>query len=412
MKILTALSGILLAWGGALCYIYQSHAFADLAFIIGLIMIAAGILCSIAYLTSGREQRLPDTLLVECIVTMLFGFAVLNNQVGETMVSIFFGAWLTLAGASRLSQSIAISRFNPKEWARVLPLAAICTLLGTVMMMPTLVSTINSLLLTGVAFILNGLSLIIYAMYMQNKGHQERAQEAIARAEAKKQAAKDKSAKEQQLRAMTESEREAVLAEEREKKREAKEKAKEEKRLAREAKKEARRDLEKTLELSETEVDEIRKLTEFASEEPEEEAPQEQSLYPTFRRPTAIPSLRANAAENTEESEDEAELDSIKLAAINLEELEDKAPEVNFEPVILPEVALVSEEQEPVDRKTVMREINKAVKKEKNIEYTPVSLEELVAEPMKKRSDEEKDNKRFTNTFVFNWDELPVKDRN
>lgn len=409
MKILTALSGIFLALGGAFCYMYQSYAFAELAFVMGVVMLISGVLCIIAYLVSSKEYRLPDTLLVESIVAILFGFAVLNNQVGETMVSIFFGAWLTLAGASRLSQSVAISRVNPKDWARVLPLAALCTLLGTAMMMPTIVSTINSLILVGAAFILNGLSQIIYAMYMYTQRSHERELEAIARAEAKKQAAQEKNAQEQKLRTMDEAEREALLEKERELKHEAKERAKEEKRLAREMRKEEKRDLEKTLELTQEEVTDIIKLTEkYYDDEPEEPEVEEQNLYPVFRRPTDIPSLRA--AETDEEIPDIIE--DIKLAAINLEELEERTPEVNFEPVVLPEVELVSEEQEPVDRKKIMKEINKAIKKDEVATYTPISLEELVAEPMKKRTSEESDKERFTNTFIFNWDELPLKDNN
>ena len=415
MKILTAISGIFLALGGAFCYIYQSYAFASLAFVMGVIMLVSGILCIIAYLVSGKQYRLPDTLLVESIVAMLFGFAVLNNQVADTMVSIFFGAWLTLAGASRLSQSIAVSRVNPKDWARVLPLAAICTLLGTAMMMPTIVSTINSLILVGAAFILNGLSQIIYAMHIYTSRSHERELEAIARAEAKKHAAQEKNAQQQKLRTMDEAEREAILEKERELKREAKERVKEEKKLARELKKEGKRNLDKTLELSQEEVDQIRLATETAAVkedyyDDQEEQPQQKghNLYPVFHRPTDIPSLRAGE----DDEEDAVHVDDIKLAALNLEELEEYAPKVDFEPVVLPEVEFVSEEQEHVDRQTVLKEINKAEKKDEVATYTPISLEELVAEPMKKRSGGPDDDTRFTNTFVFNWDEISTKDIN
>ncbi len=410
MKILTALSGILLALGGGFCYMYQAYAFSSLAFVMGVIMFLAGILCIAAYLVSGKAQRLPDTMLVESIVTILFGFAVLNNQVNDTMVSIFFGAWLTLAGASRLSQSVAISRYNPKEWVRVLPLAAICTLLGTIMMMPTLVSTINALILVGAAFILDGLSQLIYSMYMQDSTDHERAIEAASRAQAKLEAAKEKNAQQQKLRSMDEAERQAALAQEREKKREAKDRAKEAKRIAKEERRNARRDLEKTLELTEEEVADIVRLTDSEFTEPEEAPAPEQSMYPTFRKPTDIPSLRAASVIPEEEQEAEKKPD-VSFTAINLAEIEESTPEVSFEAVVLPDIELKSSDRDPVDRGQIMKEINRELKPEEAATYTPLSLEELVAEPMKTHTNQEADNTRFTNTFVFNWDDdSPLKD--
>lgn len=409
MKIFTALSGILLACGGVFCYAFQMNSFADLAFVMGLVMLVSGVFCIIAYLISGKANRLPDAMLVESIVTMLFGFAVLNNQVSDAIVSIFFGAWLTMAGATRLSQSVAISRFNPREWARVLPLATLCTLLGAVMTMPTLVSTINALILVGAAFILDGLSQIIYAMYMQQSGQKERAQEAVARAEAKKQASKERSAQRSRLRNLSEREREEALAEERTRKHEAKQQARIEKQQAREAKKANLKDFrDKTVELSDEMLDEINEqaqpmLVYIEPEETEEEV----SLYPTFRKPTDIPSLRAVSIEDdAEDSEETSAVVEVKHSAVNLEELEERAPEIEFEPVVLPEVKLESQDKAPIDRDAVLEALNEKLSLDQAPKYTPISLEDLVAEPLKKRGGEA-DSKRFTNTFTFNWSDSP-----
>ena len=89
----------MLALGGAFCFVFNTNAFSDLAFVMGLAMLASGVLCVLAFLVSGKSRRLPDTLLVESIVNMLFGFAVLNNQVPDNMIAVFFGAWLAVAGA-------------------------------------------------------------------------------------------------------------------------------------------------------------------------------------------------------------------------------------------------------------------------------------------------------------------------
>ncbi|MBR3297436.1 MAG: DUF308 domain-containing protein [Firmicutes bacterium] len=221
MRILTALSGIILALGGAFCFVFNTNMFSDLAFVMGLVMLASGVLCVLAFLVSGKSRRLPDTLLVESIVNMLFGFAVLNNQVPDNMIAVFFGAWLAVAGASRIAQGIAISRFNSRDWIKVLPLGAVCALLGAVMMMPTRVSTMNAMVLVGAAFMLDGLSHMILSMYVYSKPA-EKAIAAKERADAKKAASKAKRDQRRMMRDLSEQEREDMLARERESKKKSK----------------------------------------------------------------------------------------------------------------------------------------------------------------------------------------------
>ena len=503
MRILTALSGIILALGGAFCFAFNTHAFSDLAFVMGLVMLVSGVLCVIAYIASGKSRRLPDTLLVENIVTMLFGFAVLNNQVPNDIIAVFFGAWLVIAGATRLTQGITISRFNAKNWFRVLPLGAVCALLGAIMMMPTLVSTMNAMILVGAAFILDGLSQMILSMYVYTKPA-EKAIAAKERADAKKAASKAKREQRKMMRELTEQEREDMLARERESKRKSKLERQKAIQEEKQARKEARRDpKELTVQLTDEEVAEIARLAdegagipgeavklneETAPEESksfeesvseaekdklaqqpaanngewnpdfeaifanraklleetndtdstiEEEAaaiqdlanevlgseeeqeskpaeeekpaePEEVKMWPEFKRPEAIPSLRENRVQTVEEESAPAE--ETKIAAINIAEIESGEPEVKFDPVELPEVTLASEEQEAVDRNELLSELESEVPAEEpEANYTPLSLEELVNEPMPHRHSEEKDRERFTTTFSFSWEELEQK---
>lgn len=500
MRILTALSGILLALGGAFCFAYNTHAFSELAFVMGLVMFISGLLCVIAYIASGRSMRLPDTLLVENIVTILFGFAVLNDQVPNDIIAVFFGAWLVIAGANRLTQGITISRFNPKNWFRVLPLGAVCALLGAIMTMPTLVSTMNAMILVGSAFILNGLSQMILSMYVYTKPA-DKALEAKNRAEAKKAASKARREQRKMLRELSEQEREEMLAREREEKR----RSKLERQKAIQQEKQSRRDARRnpkeiTVQLSDDEVAEIARLADEAAgiseeaaklnedtepvnaednraagQKPHEEwnwnpdfeaifanraklleeaddtessiehdaaaikdltekvfgegegsedtdagmhsadgktaEPEGIRMWPEFKKPESIPSLRENliqAAGGTDSAS--AASEEHRISAINIAEIESGEPKVVFAPVELPEVSLAIEEQEAVDRNELLTELSGEIKREApGVNYTPVSLEELMSEPIPSRMDEEKDRRRFTTTFSFSWDELEQK---
>ncbi len=215
MRILTVISGILLAAAGAFTFAFYTNAFTGLAFILGSVMLVSG-LCSLgAYIISGRTNRLPDTVLVEGMVCALFGFAVLNNSVSDAMVVLFFGTWMTLAGVTRISQSFAVSRFRPKDWAKIMPLAMMGTILGLIMLMPSLTSEIDPMFLVGGAFIVNGFSQLIYAMYMRKHKLTQREIEAQERAEARKIAKEAERMERDKNRSVSWHEREEKREEER-----------------------------------------------------------------------------------------------------------------------------------------------------------------------------------------------------
>lgn len=178
--------------------------------------------CNIgAYLISGRGQnRLTETSLVEGLVTFFYGFAVLNDQVNELTLMMFFGTWLTVCGVTRVSQSLYVSRFNPKDWAKIIPLAAVASMLGVVMMMPKILVAAAPLMLVGGAFILDGLSMLMFAMYMKKRAlpTAEGEIKAKEREEARKAVAKAERIERDRLRNLTKQEREAELERQREEK--------------------------------------------------------------------------------------------------------------------------------------------------------------------------------------------------
>ena len=66
----------------------------ETASLIQTAMIIAGILLTVAYIISGRgENKLNDAALVEGLATFFYGFSVINSQVSETTLTLFFGTW-------------------------------------------------------------------------------------------------------------------------------------------------------------------------------------------------------------------------------------------------------------------------------------------------------------------------------
>jgi uncharacterized membrane protein HdeD (DUF308 family) len=278
MRLLVLISGILISGAGAFCFAFYTSTFYDVAFLVGMVMLISGICNTVAYLVSGRgSRRLTETTLVEGLVTLLYGFAVLSNQVTDSMLTMFFGTWLTLCGVTRFSQSLYISRFNPTDWSKVVPLSFISTMLGIVMMLPWLVASVMPLMLIGGAFLLDGLSMITYAMYMKDSSQDMAVGEARAkaRAEARKEEHEAKLAERERLRNLSKEEREKE-----EKRRRKAERAEEKNKAAaraaaRAALREAVRPVEeRTIRLEEKEVQEINENAETEDEAQAVETPQ------------------------------------------------------------------------------------------------------------------------------------------
>ena len=432
MRLLTVISGTIICLTGVFCFAVYINPFSDVAFLIGLVMMLAGIMLTISYLISGRgDKRLTDTALVEGLVTLLYGFAVINDQVKDNILIMFFGAWMTLCGITRISQSLYISRFNRRHWARVMPLGIVAAMIGVVMMMPSLLSSIMPLMLVGGAFVVNGLSMLVYAMFMRRKDADASRVELSARerAEARRQIKKAERQEKEALRALSSDERAVAKAKKLEEKRLLAESKKAEKAARKEARKEEKTaEAVKsglTIQVSRQEVEDI------VSQAPEEQlkedakvaaqaaaalpesvaqaAAAEAAAKVSLKLPKEIPTVKVEledpeeiALREMKESQPE-----VRVAAVNLEEIE-SAPEIELPTVELPKLDLASEKAK-VDREEVISQIeNASVPETEVVDYTPLNLDELFADvPSKELSEEEqqKEKTRFTQVLSFDWSE-------
>ncbi len=396
MRLLVLISGILISGAGAFCFYFYTSTFYDVAFLVGVVMLIAGACNTGAYIVSGRgARRLTETTLVEGLVTLLYGFAVLSNQVTESMLTMFFGTWLTLCGVTRFSQSLYVSRFNPRDWSKIVPLSFISTMLGIVMMLPWLVASVMPLMLVGGAFLLDGLSMIIYAMYMKDSTQDMAVGEARAkaRAEARKEEHEARLAERERLRNLSKEERDKEEKRRRKKER-AEEKAKAEARAAaRTAVREAVRPVEeRTIKLGEEEVTKINEAT---------EPPVQESVSEGHSRvrPESIKSLRSERL--AEERREAVRVEKPVINAVNLQELEDVQSAVEFEKVQLPEIEFASD-KETIDRDRLLSALdNMNTGAGETLVYEKPSFDTIVKEQSPKT--EKEDGSRFNQTLDFSW---------
>ncbi|MBQ9889813.1 MAG: DUF308 domain-containing protein [Firmicutes bacterium] len=427
-----------------------SNPFTDIAFVVGVVMMIAGVLHTVAYLVSGRgANRLTDTALVEGLVTFFYGFAVLNNQVTDQSLTMFFGTWLTICGVTRISQSFYVSRFNPRDWAKIMPLGLVATMLGVVMMMPSLLSAVMPLMLVGGAFLIDGLSILVYAMFMRRKDAEKgRAEtEARQRAEAKKQLQRTKREQRDKLRSLNKQERDAaqakLLADQRAYE-EAKKQEKLAKRQARSAMVEAQ---SATIPMTKEEVAEVvegapkEQLEEDARVLAEAKAEAEKAAEPekplsegekaveglaqsvaeldaasrvSFKAPEEIPVINVDDILKEKKSRRDASEGEQKLGAVNLEEVENGS-RVVFEKVELPQPELASATEKNVSREDVLQKIeSEKLPQLEIVDYSPIDFDESEPEPSEKVQDAAqaeknvKDDKFFTQVLDLTWKDEEV----
>ena len=450
MRILTAIAGLLICATGAFSFAVYNNPFQDIAFVVGVVMMIAGVLHTVAYLVSGRgNSRLTDTALVEGLVTFFYGFAVLNNQVTDQGLTMFFGTWLTICGITRISQSFYVSRFNSRDWAKIMPLALVAAMLGVVMMMPSLLSAVMPLMLVGGAFLVDGLSILVYAMFMRRKDAEKgRAEtEARQRAEAKKQLQRTKREQRNKLRSLNKQEREAaqakLLADQR-----AYEEAKKQEKLAkRQARKAAEEVQSNTIPMTKEEVAQVvegapaeqlaedaRVLAEAraAAEEAAKEAEPEKPLSEgekaveglaqsvleldaasrvSFKAPEEIPVISMDGIVKEKKADKDAAEAEQKLGAVNLEEVEN-GKRVEFEKVELPQPELASASAKNINRDDVLQQIDSAaLPKLDVVDYTPIDFGDPAPEAPEKTvsaEDAEKEARRFTQVLNFEWKDEEV----
>ncbi len=446
MTLLTVATGILLSLTGAFCFIFSGYSFSSIAFVVGFAMSIAGVLEALVWVASGRDGWLPDTLLVEGIVMLLFGFAVLNDQVPDALISVFFGALTAISGATRVSLSLAVSLIRPRDWAKVMAFAVLVCLLGVTMMMPTLIAGASHMILVGASFIINGLSLLVYAMYMDRRGSGRRGEEAQARRAAKLAAAEEKRRERDYLRSLSRKERSAAIAEKKRLRREAEEARREQRRREREERAEAgMAPLEETISLSDSEVQAIReKAVElgFTDGAPAEDAAsavpdaaetdsavagdssaaggagtvadaapdkaaagdspasaevpfaKESSVWPEFKKPENIPRFRerqgteARVSAPLRQPEPEAAEDPAARRAVSLDEIESAPADLGLDEVELPQPERRAEGGEAWKRLDILRDIDSVKgKKEEYRPFTGLREGELAGRPRKRLSE-------------------------
>lgn len=165
MRVLTIISGALMALTGIFCFMNPGQTFLALAFIIGIVMILNGVIHILAYvLGRGLNNRGDNNgwILVDALITLLLGAMVVGNQlVADTSIHMVFGMWLLVSGVLRLEAATRINYKNKKSnFIVTLATGIATTALGLFGFVNPLVAVVNTIVLLGMFMLMQGINII------------------------------------------------------------------------------------------------------------------------------------------------------------------------------------------------------------------------------------------------------------
>ena len=164
MRVLNIVSGVLLILIGIYCLCNQDIAVATAGLMVGIFMLASGVIEIVVFATTSRLLIGSGWLLLDGVLTAILSLFLLFNQ-WFTMLSLpfLFTLWLLFSGISRFVSAFDLKALGVRNWGWVLAIGIILMIAGFICMMDPWVSIAAVGMTVGLVFLLEGISSIIYA---------------------------------------------------------------------------------------------------------------------------------------------------------------------------------------------------------------------------------------------------------
>ena len=164
MKVLNIIAGVLLIVAGIYCLCNQDIAAATAGLMVGIFMLASGIIEIVVFAATSRLLIGSGWLLLDGVLTVILSLFLLFNE-WFTMLSLpfLFALWLLFSGSSRFVSAFDLKALGVRNWGWVLAVGIILMIAGFICMMDPWVSITAVGMTVGLVFLLEGISSIIYA---------------------------------------------------------------------------------------------------------------------------------------------------------------------------------------------------------------------------------------------------------
>ena len=126
-------TGFLFLASGMFCLIYPEITLTSIAIFLGLALVISGINDIISYVNIHRNMTDSGLILMEGIMTILFGlFCLFHHFITAFTIPIIFAIWVIFAGLSRIVSSLDYKQFGFSNWWILLILGILLVILGLI----------------------------------------------------------------------------------------------------------------------------------------------------------------------------------------------------------------------------------------------------------------------------------------
>jgi uncharacterized membrane protein HdeD (DUF308 family) len=134
-------------------------------------MVIVGVTCILVYFFAPGKQLGFGWFFVEGLTTFVLGSLVLANKLPtDLMVPVFFGLWLLFSGILRMVASVHLVLEKHKSWLLTLIAGGVSATFGVYAFFNQVMETVIPLMiLVGIIFMLQGINILIYGVYMARK---------------------------------------------------------------------------------------------------------------------------------------------------------------------------------------------------------------------------------------------------
>ena len=170
MRILNIISGVLLIVAGIYCLCNQDVAAMTAGVVVGVFMLISGVIEIIVFASTSGLLFGSGWLLLDGVLTVILSLFLLFNQ-WFTLLSLplLFTLWLLFSGISRFVSAFDLRAMGVRGWGWVLAVGILLMVAGFICMMDPWVSVAAIGLTVGLAFLLEGVSSIVYACIPRGK---------------------------------------------------------------------------------------------------------------------------------------------------------------------------------------------------------------------------------------------------
>ncbi len=174
MRILTIVSGILMALTGVFCFMNPGQTFLSLAFVIGLVMVINGLIHALAYFIGRGLHNKGDNngwILTDALITLLLGILILCNQlVADAAITMVFAVWMFVSGILRIEAATHINKEKKRSNFRTTMITGVVTLLvGIFGFINPLVIWMTTAVLLGMFLLMQGINIIELGIHMPHE---------------------------------------------------------------------------------------------------------------------------------------------------------------------------------------------------------------------------------------------------